>query len=54
MNEAKLRQLSLLEERPCNPLTEEVEQKALELLVQLLLAVLPTLGGGRRDDQDQA
>jgi hypothetical protein len=54
VNEAKLRQLSLLEERPCNPLTKEVEQKALELLVQLLLAVLPTLDGGRRDEQDHA
>jgi hypothetical protein len=54
VNEAKLRQLGLLEERLCNPLTKEVEKKALELLVQLLLAVLPTLDGGRRDEQDHA
>jgi hypothetical protein len=54
VNESKLRQLSLLEVRPSNPLAKQVEEKALELLVQLLLVVLPAIDGGRRDEQDHA
>jgi hypothetical protein len=54
VNESKLRQQSLLEVRPSNPLAKQVEEKALELLVQLLLVVLPAIDGGRRDEQDHA
>jgi hypothetical protein len=34
------------------PLPQEIEVKALELLEQLLLAVIPAIDGGRRDEQD--
>jgi hypothetical protein len=51
--EAKLRQLSLLDEGPHEPLPKEVEAKAFELLVQLLIAVIPAIDGGSRDEQDQ-
>jgi hypothetical protein len=52
VNEARLRQLSLLEERPFEPLAKEIEEKAFELLVQLLIAVIPAIEGGRCDEQD--
>ena len=52
VNEAKLRQLSLLDEAPLEPLPKEVEEKAFELLVQLLIAVIPAIEGGRCDEQD--
>ena len=51
VNEAKLRQLSLLDEAPLEPLPKEIEEKALELLVQLLIAVIPTINGARHDEQ---
>jgi hypothetical protein len=52
MNEAKLRQRSLLEDADRKPLPQEIEAKALELLVQMLIAVIPAIDGGRRDEQD--
>jgi hypothetical protein len=51
VNEAKLRQLSLLDEAPLEPLPEEIEEKAFELLVQLLIAVIPAINGERHDEQ---
>ena len=53
VKEAKLRQLSLLERRPETKIPQEIETKALDLLVQLLLAVIPAIEGGRDDEQDQ-
>lgn len=52
MNQARLRQLSLLDEGPIDPLPREIEEKAFELLVQLLIAVIPAIDGERRDEQD--
>lgn len=52
MNEAKLRQRSLLQELDGVPLPKEVEEKAFELLVELLLAIVPAAEGGRGDEQD--
>lgn len=52
VKETRLRQLSLLDEEPTVPLPTEVEEKAFELLVQLLIAIIPTLDGERRDEQD--
>ena len=52
VKEIRLRQLSLLDEEPTVPLPTEVEEKAFELLVQLLIAIIPTLDGERRDEQD--
>jgi hypothetical protein len=51
VNEAKLRQLSLLDEAPLEPLPEEIEEKAFELLVQLVIAVIPAINGERHDEQ---
>jgi hypothetical protein len=53
VKEAKLRQLSLLERRPETKIPEEIKAKALDLLVQLLIAVIPAVEGGRDDEQDQ-
>jgi hypothetical protein len=52
VKEVKLRQRSLLDEGPIESLPIEVEQKAYELLVQLLVAIIPAIEGGRRDEQD--
>jgi hypothetical protein len=52
MNEAKLRQRSLLQELDGVPMSREVEEMAFELLVELLLAMVPVLEGGRGDEQD--
>jgi hypothetical protein len=46
VTEARLRQLSLLEEKVKTQLPPEVEAKALELLVQLLIEVIPALQAG--------
>jgi hypothetical protein len=53
VKEAKLRQLSLLERRPETKIPQEVEAKALDLLVQLLISLIPAIEGGRVDEQDQ-
>jgi hypothetical protein len=53
VKEAKLRQLSLLERRPEAKIPQEVEAKALDLLVQLLISLIPAIEGGRVDEQDQ-
>jgi len=53
VKEAKLRQLSLLERRLETKIPQEIEAKALDLLVQLLIAVIPAVEGGRDDEQDQ-
>jgi hypothetical protein len=50
--EARLRQRSLLPEEHSEPLTKEVEAKALELLVELLIALIPAIHGERADEQD--
>ena len=52
MNEAKLRQRSLLQELDGIPLPKEIEEKAFELLVELILAVVPVLKGGKGDEQN--
>lgn len=54
VNEAKLRQRSLLEDADSKPLPKEIEAKVLELLVQLLVAAIPASNGGKRDEQDHA
>lgn len=53
MNQARLRQRSLLEEIGSKALPQEIEAKAFELLVELFLAVVPVLEGGKHDEQDQ-
>jgi hypothetical protein len=53
VKEAKLRQLSLLERRPETKIPQEVEAKALDLLVQLLISLIPAIEGGKVDEQDQ-
>jgi hypothetical protein len=53
VKEARLRQLSLLDRRPETKIPQEIEAKALDLLVQLLIAVIPAVAGGRDDEQDQ-
>jgi len=55
MNEARLRQRSLLPKDPDQPLPREVESKVFELLVQLLLSVVPAIEneGGEHDEQDR-
>jgi hypothetical protein len=53
VKEAKLQQLSLLERRPETQIPQEIEARALDLLVQLLIAVIPAVEGGRDDEQDQ-
>ena len=53
MKEAKLRQLSLLQTSDYKPLPKDSEAEALEFLVQLLIAVLPAIEEGKRDEQDQ-
>ena len=45
MNDEKLRQRSLLEEKPEKPLPKEVEAEAFELLVQLMIAVISAADG---------
>jgi hypothetical protein len=52
MNEARLRQRSLLDEGLSEPLPKKVEEEALELLVQLLIAVVPAIEEGSRDEQN--
>lgn len=55
MNEARLRQKSLLPKELDQPLPRDVESKVFELLVQLLLSAVPVVAteGGKRDEQDQ-
>lgn len=55
MNEARLRQRSLLPEDPNPPLPREIESEVLELLVQLLLSAVPAIASeeGKRDEQNQ-
>ena len=53
VKEAKLRQLSLLERRPETKIPQEIEARALDLLVQLLISLIPAIEGGRGDEQDQ-
>ena len=53
MKEAKLRQLNLLQTNDYSPLPRASEAEALELLVQLLIAVLPAIEEGKPDEQDQ-
>jgi hypothetical protein len=53
VKEARLRQLSLLERRPETKIPQEAEAKALDLLVQLLISVIPAIEGGRGNEQDQ-
>lgn len=53
MNEAKLRQRSLLKEADGRPLPKEVEEQAIELLVELFVAVGLALEKGGRDEQDR-
>lgn len=52
MNEAQLRQLSLLDEAPQKSLPKNIEEQVLDLLVQLLIGVLPALEEGSHDEQN--
>jgi hypothetical protein len=52
VNEEKMRQRNLLAEGVHEPLPKKVEEQALELLVQLLIAVALTTEEGRHDEQD--
>lgn len=52
MNEARLRQLSLLNEKPYKQIPKEIEAEALELLAQLLISIISTIDGGKRDEQN--
>ena len=51
MNEARLRQRSLLPGEDSKPLPKEIEAKARQLLVELLIAVIPAIDGGKADEQ---
>jgi hypothetical protein len=53
VQEQKLRQLSLLERSSNTKIPKKIEAKALELLVQMLLSVVPAIEGGEVDEQDQ-
>jgi hypothetical protein len=53
VNEARLRQRSFLDEGLYEPLPKKIEDQALALLVQLLLAVVPAIEEGSRDEQNQ-
>lgn len=50
MNEARLRQLNLLNEMPCDPLPKPVQAEVSELLIQLFASVLSALEGENRDE----
>jgi hypothetical protein len=53
MNEARLRQGSLrLGEGPQRSLPTDIEERALELLVQLLIGVMAAIEGGSHDEQN--
>jgi hypothetical protein len=52
VNEARLRQRSLLTEGLHEPLPKKVEEQALDLLVQLLIDVALAIEEGRGDEQD--
>jgi hypothetical protein len=55
MNEARLRQRSLLPKDPGQQQPREVDNKVFELLVQLILSVVPAMAneGGEHDEQDR-
>jgi hypothetical protein len=53
VQEKKLRQLSLLERGSNTKIPKEIEEKALELLVQMLIAIIPAIEGGEVDEQNQ-
>ena len=53
VKEARLRQLSLLDRRPETKIPQEIEAKALDLLVQLFIGVVQAIEEGRDDEQDQ-
>jgi len=52
VNEARLRQLSLLNAKPHKPIPKEIEAEALELLAQLLISIIPAIDGEKLDEQD--
>jgi hypothetical protein len=52
VNEARLRQRSLLDEGSKQSLPKEIEEQTLELLVQLLITVIPAIQEGNRDEQN--
>ena len=53
MNEARLRQGSLLlGEGPQKSFPTDIEEQALELLVQMLIGVIPALEEGSHDEQN--
>jgi hypothetical protein len=53
VQETRLRQLSLLERSSNTSIPIEIEEKALELLVQMLISVIPAIEGGEVDEQNQ-
>jgi hypothetical protein len=52
VNEARLKQLSLLDEGSQKSLPKDIEDLALDLLVQLLIGVIPTLEEGSPNEQN--
>lgn len=53
MQEKKLRQLSLLGRSSSTKIPKEIEAKAMELLVQMLLSIIPAVEGGEVNEQNQ-
>jgi len=53
VQEKRLRQLSLLERSSNTNIPKEIEAKALDLLVQMLILVIPAIERGEVDEQNQ-
>jgi hypothetical protein len=54
VDEARLRQRSLLDVNDSKPLPQEIELKALELLTELLIASIPATTGAKLDEQNRS
>jgi hypothetical protein len=52
VKKARLQQLRLLDEGQQKSLPKDIEDQALELLVQLLISVIPALEEGSHDDKN--
>jgi hypothetical protein len=52
VKQAKLRQLSLLQDAVCPQIPKTLHAEVLELLTQLLLSIVPEIEKGESDEQD--
>jgi len=52
VKQAKLRQLSLLQDADCQQIPKTLHAEVLELLTQLLLSIVPEIEKGENDEQD--